>query len=81
MTKEQLVSWQRGHQLATERSWELRAGQPPSAEASFSRANSLLRLMRDVVTSSINEEARRRETQIARDRWIALKEKYAARRT
>ena len=79
MTKESLVAWQRGHQVASERSWALRAAVPLSSEAAFDRANSLLRLMADVVTSPLNEEARRKETQVARERWIALKNQFAAR--
>lgn len=78
-TKDILARWQRGHQLAGERSWELRAARPPSSEECFERANSLLRLMGDVITSSSNEEARRKETKVARERWIALKKNYAAR--
>lgn len=76
MTKAAVASWQRGHQRASDRSWELRAARLPSSEQCFERVNSLLRLMGDVVTSPLNEEARRRETEVARQRWVALKSKY-----
>jgi hypothetical protein len=78
-TRQSLLKWQRGHQVASERSWALRAAARPSPEESFARANSLLGLMGDVITSSFNEETRRKETKAARERWIALKQKFAAR--
>ncbi len=79
MTKQQLATWKKGHETASERSWELRAASPASSEESFARANSLLRLMGDVVTSSSHEAARNKQTEIARVRWIALKKGYATR--
>jgi hypothetical protein len=39
----------------------------------------MLGLMGDVVSSPLNEETRRKETNAARARWIALKQKFAAR--
>jgi hypothetical protein len=79
MTKKSLLEWKRGHERAQERSWELRAAEPRSADESFRRANSLLLLTGDVVSSRFNEKARDQQTQIARSRWIALKKRYAAR--
>lgn len=75
-TRESLLKWQRGHRLASERSWALRAAARPSPEESFARANSMLG---DVITSSLNEETRRKEAKAARERWIALKKAFAAR--